>query len=155
MVQHACSNGNAICKFSSHLRPVEFFTCNKVSPLTSRTPILTSVSCASKKNQLRKLSGAQIKHEKKVVKPIRKLCMFERFWNFENFVERQHFKLLHNDYRIYYIIHIIHVGTELESATSIQLQMHSMSQFLQILSSDGLLYYILNLYPAYVNICIM
>ena len=29
----------------SHLWPVEFFTCNKVSPLNNRTSMLTYVSC--------------------------------------------------------------------------------------------------------------
>ena len=32
--------------FESHLRPVEFFACKKVSPLNNRTPTLTSVPCA-------------------------------------------------------------------------------------------------------------
>ena len=32
--------------FESYLRPVEFFSCNKVSPLNNRTPTLTSVPCA-------------------------------------------------------------------------------------------------------------
>ena len=32
--------------FESHLRPVEFFACNKVSPLNNRIPALTSVLCA-------------------------------------------------------------------------------------------------------------
>ena len=32
--------------FESHLRPVEFFACNKVSPLNNRTLTLTSVPCA-------------------------------------------------------------------------------------------------------------
>ena len=32
--------------FESHLRPVEFFSCNKVSPLNNRIPTPTSVPCA-------------------------------------------------------------------------------------------------------------
>ena len=32
--------------FESHLRPVEFFPCNKVSPLNNRIPTLTSAPCA-------------------------------------------------------------------------------------------------------------
>ena len=33
--------------FESHLLPVEFFACNKVSPLNNRAPTLISVPCAS------------------------------------------------------------------------------------------------------------
>ena len=33
-------------EFESHLLPVEFFACNKVSPLNNWTPTLTSVPCA-------------------------------------------------------------------------------------------------------------
>ena len=32
--------------FESHLRPVEFLSCNKVSPLSNQNPTLTSVPCA-------------------------------------------------------------------------------------------------------------
>ena len=32
--------------FKSHLRPVEFFFCNKVSPLNNQTPTPTSEPCA-------------------------------------------------------------------------------------------------------------
>ena len=32
--------------FESHLRPVEFFACNKVSPLSKQIPMLASLPCA-------------------------------------------------------------------------------------------------------------
>ena len=58
-VQHACSNGHAICKDLS-LSPTynqwSFFTCNKVSPLNNPTPKLTSVLCTPI-NQLKVIRG--------------------------------------------------------------------------------------------------
>ena len=46
MVKSPCSKSYAICKgpvFESHLRQVEFFSCNMVYPLTNRTSVPTPV----------------------------------------------------------------------------------------------------------------
>ena len=48
-------------RFESHLRPVEYFTCNKVYPLNDRTSTLKSVPQQTSS----KLSGKYVKHPTK------------------------------------------------------------------------------------------
>ena len=57
--------------FESHIRPVDFFACNKVSLLNSWMPTLTSMPCAPKK-LARGCQGLHVKQANK--------CMLSFTW---------------------------------------------------------------------------